>query len=169
MSDADELDKKLKQLAEIDMKRAVGEVIQIVRLAATLNCPIDTGELQQDIAADVEGDSIRAIGTCWTNKAYAPYVEFGTGPKGQADHAGISPDVTPVYTQSPWWIHESQVDRRVAEKYRWFYIDTPEGHFYQCTGQPAHPFLYPALHDNEDKILSNMTASFRAEIGKVLE
>lgn len=169
MSDADELDKKLKQLAEIDMKRAVGEVIQIVRLAATLNCPIDIGELQQDIAADVEGDSIRAIGTCWTNKAYAPYVEFGTGPKGQADHAGISPDVTPVYTQSPWWIHESQVDRRVAEKYRWFYIDTPEGRFYQCTGQPAHPFMYPALHDNEDKILSNMTASFRAEIGKVLE
>lgn len=169
MSDADELDKKLKQLAEIDMKRAVGEVIQIVRLAATLNCPIDTGELQQDIAADVEGDSIRAIGTCWTNKAYAPYVEFGTGPKGQADYAGISPDVTPVYTQSPWWIHESQVDRRVAEKYRWFYIDTPEGRFYQCTGQPAHPFMYPALHDNEDKILSNMTASFRAEIGKVLE
>lgn len=169
MSDADELDKKLKQLAEIDMKRAVGEVIQIVRPAATLNCPIDTGELQQDIAADVEGDSIRAIGTCWTNKAYAPYVEFGTGPKGQADHAGISPDVTPVYTQSPWWIHESQVDRRVAEKYRWFYIDTPEGRFYQCTGQPAHPFMYPALHDNEDKILSNMTASFRAEIGKVLE
>lgn len=169
MSDADELDKKLKQLAEIDMKRAVGEVIQIVRLAATLNCPIDTGELQQDIAADVEGDSIRAIGTCWTNKAYAPYVEFGTGPKGQADHAGISPDVTPVYTQSPWWIHESQVDRRVAEKYRWFYIDTPEGRFYQCTGQPAHLFMYPALHDNEDKILSNMTASFRAEIGKVLE
>lgn len=169
MSDADELDKKLKQLAEIDMKRAVGEVIQIVRLVATLNCPIDTGELQQDIAADVEGDSIRAIGTCWTNKAYAPYVEFGTGPKGQADHAGISPDVTPVYTQSPWWIHESQVDRRVAEKYRWFYIDAPEGRFYQCTGQPAHPFMYPALHDNEDKILSNMTASFRAEIGKVLE
>ena len=169
MSNADGLDKKLKQLAEIDMKRAVGEVIQIVRLAATLNCPIDTGELQQDIAADVEGDSIRAIGTCWTNKAYAPYVEFGTGPKGQADHAGISPDVTPVYTQSPWWIHESQVDRRVAEKYRWFYIDTPEGRFYQCTGQPAHPFMYPALHDNEDKILSDMTASFRAEIGKVLE
>lgn len=169
MSDADELDKKLKQLAEIDMKRAVGEVIQIVRLAATLNCPIDTGELQQDIAADVEGDSIRAIGNCWTNKAYAPYVEFGTGPKGQADHAGISPDVTPVYTQSPWWIHESQVDRRVAEKYRWFYIDTPEGRFYQCTGQPAHPFMYPALHDNEDKILSNMRASFQAEIGKVIK
>lgn len=169
MSDADELDKKLKQLTEIDMKRAVAQAIQIVRSAAVNNCHADTGELRQSIYAEITGDSTRAVGTCWTNKAYAPYVEFGTGPKGQADHAGISPDVTPVYTQSPWWIHESQVDRRVAEKYRWFYIDTPEGRFYQCTGQPAHPFMYPALHDNEDKILSDMTASFRAEIGKVLE
>lgn len=169
MSDADELDKKLKQLAEIDMKRAVAQAIQIVRLAAVNNCHADTGELRQSIYAEVTGDSTRAVGTCWTNKAYAPYVEFGTGPKGQADHAGISPDVTPVYTQSPWWIHESQVDRRVAEKYRWFYIDTPEGRFYQCTGQPAHPFMYPALHDNEDKILSNMRASFQAEIGKVIK
>ena len=116
--------------------------------------------------ADVEGDANRAVGTCWTNRAYAPYVEFGTGPKGQADHAGISPEVTPVYTQVPWWIHESQVDRRTAEKYRWFYINTPQGRFYQCTGQPAHPFLYPALHDNEDKILKNMKASFQADIGK---
>lgn len=107
------------------------------------------------------------VGTCWTNRAYAPYVEFGTGPKGQADHAGISPEVTPVYTQAPWWIHESQIDRRTAEKYRWFYIDTPQGRFYQCTGQPAHPFLYPALHDNEDKILKNMKASFQTNIGKV--
>lgn len=169
MSDADELDKKLKQLAEIDMKRAVAQAIQTVKSAAVNNCSVDTGELRQSIYAEVTGDSNRAEGIYWTNKAYAPYVEFGTGPKGQADHAGISPDVAPVYTQSPWWIHESQVDRRVAEKYRWFYIDTPEGRFYQCTGQPAHPFMYPALHDNEDKILSDMTASFRAEIGKVLE
>ncbi len=167
MSDADELDKKLKQLAEIDMKRAVAQAIQTVKSAAVNNCSVDTGELRQSIYAEVTGDSNRAEGICWTNKAYAPYVEFGTGPKGQADHAGISPDVAPVYTQSPWWIHESQVDRRVAEKYRWFYIDTPEGRFYQCTGQPAHPFMYPALHDNEDKILSNMRASFQAEIGKV--
>ena len=169
MSDADELDKKLKQLAEIDMKRAVAQAIQTVRAAAVNNCSVDTGELRQSIYTEVTGDIDRAEGICWTNKAYAPYVEFGTGPKGQADHAGISPDVTPVYTQSPWWIHESQVDRRVAEKYRWFYIDTPEGRFYQCTGQPAHPFMYPALHDNEDKILNDMRARFRAEIGKVIK
>lgn len=166
VSGTDDVDRTLKKLSELDMKQAVADAIQTVRAAAVLNCPVDTGELRQSIYADVEGDANRAVGTCWTNRAYAPYVEFGTGPKGQANHVGISPEVTPVYTQVPWWIHESQVDRRTAEKYRWFYINTPQGRFYQCTGQPAHPFLYPALHDNEDKILKNMKASFQADIGK---
>lgn len=167
VSGAGDVDRTLKKLSELDMKQVVADAIQTVRAAAVMNCPVDTGELRQSIYADVEGDTSRAVGTCWTNRAYAPYVEFGTGPKGQADHAGISPEVTPVYTQAPWWIHESQIDRRTAEKYRWFYIDTPQGRFYQCTGQPAHPFLFPALHDNEDKILKNMKASFQADIGKV--
>ena len=42
MSDADELDKKLKQLAEIDMKRAVAQAIQTVKSAAVNNCSVDT-------------------------------------------------------------------------------------------------------------------------------
>lgn len=169
VSGTDEIDRALKGISENDMRQAVGKAIQIVRAAAVNNCPVDTGELRQSIYADIEGDSTRAVGTCWTNKSYAPYVEFGTGPKGQADHAGISPDITPVYTQSPWWIHESQIDRRAAEKYRWFYIDTPQGRFYQCTGQPAHPFLYPALHDNEEEIMENMKVRFEADLGKVTE
>ena len=160
VSGADDIDRALEKLSGLDMKQAVADAIQLVRSAAVNNCSVNTGELRQSIFADVEGNSEKAEGICWTNKAYAPYVEFGTGPKGQADHAGISPDVTPVYSQSPWWIHE---------RYRWFYIDTPQGRFYQCTGQPAHPFMYPALHDNEDKIMENMSASFKADIGKVLE
>lgn len=92
------------------------------------------------------------VGTCFTNKSYAPYVEFGTGPKGQANHAGISPNVPVAYSQSPWWIHESQIDKGLAEKYHWFYIDTKDGRFYQCNGQPARPFMYPALKNNEEKI-----------------
>ena len=56
MSDADELDKKLKQLAEIDMKRAVAQAIQTVKSAAVNNCGVDTGELRQSIYAEVTGD-----------------------------------------------------------------------------------------------------------------
>ena len=56
------------------------------------------------------------------------------------------------------------MDRRVAEKYHWFHIDTPDGRFYQCTGQPAYPFMYPALKDNQDQILEGMKAEFSAAI-----
>ena len=109
----DELEMKLNQLADIDLKKAVSDAVQTVRSAA-MSVHVDTGELQQSIHADVEENGDTVTGTCWTNKPYAPYLEFGTGPKGQENHAGISPEITPAYTQNPWWIHESQVDRRVA-------------------------------------------------------
>lgn len=160
----DELEVKLDQLADIDLKKAVSDAVQTVRSAAAMNVHVDTGELRQSIYADVEVSGDTATGTCWTNKPYAVYLEFGTGPKGQESHAGISPKITPAYTQNSWWIHESQVDRRVAEKYHWFHIDTPDGRFYQCTGQPAYPFMYPALKDNQNQILEGMKAEFSAAI-----
>ena len=68
----------------------------------------------------------------------------------------ISPNISPAYTQSPWWIHEGsgadEIDRATAEHYHFPYIETKDGRFYQCTGQPAQPFLYPALKNNEDRI-----------------
>ena len=79
-------------------------------------------------------------------------MEFGTGPKGQANHEGISPDVAVSYSQSPWWIHESQVGRETAERYGWPCIDTPDGRFYRCSGQAAQPYMYPALKNNEQEI-----------------
>ena len=135
----DELEIKLDQLEDVDLNKAIGNAIQTVR-------------------------SDTVTGVCWTNKPYATYLEFGTGPKGQENHAGISPEITPAYTQNPWWIHESQVNRRVAEKYHWFYLDTPDGRFYLCTGQPAYPFMYPALKDSQDQILEGMKADFSAAI-----
>ena len=159
----DELEMKLNQLADIDLKKAVSDAVQTVRSAA-MSVHVDTGELQQSIHADVEETGDTVTGTCWTNKPYAPCLEFGTGPKGQENHAGISPEITPAYTQNPWWIHESQVNRRVAEKYHWFYLDTPDGRFYLCTGQPAYPFMYPALKDSQDQILEGMKADFSAAI-----
>ena len=159
-----ELEIKLNQLADVDLKKAVGNAIQTVRSAAVMDVHVDTGELRQSIYAEVEDNGNTVNGVCWTNKSYAPYLEFGTGPKGQENHAGISPEITPSYSQNPWWIHESQVDRRVAEKYHWFYIDTPDGRFYQCTGQHAYPFMYPALKDNREQILEGMKADFAAAI-----
>ena len=163
------LDQQLKRLSETDMRRAVATAIQTVRSAAVNNCPVDTGALRQSIFTEVTEEDGKVIGTCWANAAYAPYVEFGTGPVGQDNHEGISPEYAGIaYSQSPWWLHESQIDQRPAEKYRWFYIDTPKGRFYQCSGQPAHPFMYPALKDNEEQLWKDMKADFYGGFKKTI-
>ncbi len=78
-----ELEIKLDQLADVDLNKAVGNAIQTVRSAAVMNVHVDTGELRQSIYAEVEDNGDTATGVCWTNKPYATYLEFGTGPKGQ--------------------------------------------------------------------------------------
>lgn len=128
----------------------------IVRDAAVMLAPVNHGELRHSIRRKHQRTDEGARGIVYTNKEYAPYVEFGTGPKGEENHEGISPLVSPTYTQTPWWIHESQIDRQTAELYHWFYIDTPDGRFYQVTGQPAQPFMYPALHDTKEEVVNKM-------------
>lgn len=161
--------KMAEQVANEAMGRAVGASTKMIQGEAKLLCPVDHGELRQSIKTRVETEKGRTIGVVYTNKSYASYVEFGTGPKGEANHAGISPEVTPAYSQSPWWIHESQVDAETAEKYLWFYIDTPDGRFYQCSGQAAQPFMYPALKNNEDRAVRNIRNYLAREIKKVCE
>lgn len=144
------------RLSQVDIQDAMETAIQHVRSEAVDRVRTDTGELKQSIYAETKATRNGVRGTCWSNKKYAKYVEFGTGKKGQENHAGTSPEVTPMYSMRPWWIHEgsgaNEVDRATAEKYGWFYIDTPKGRFYQCTGQAAHPFMYPALADSTEFI-----------------
>lgn len=158
------LEDALERLSNAQISEAIKGCISYVQEAAKANCPVNDGELRQSIHTDVTDSSEKVTGACYTNKAYAPYVEFGTGPKGQADHAGISPDVAVAYTQSPWWIHESQIGREVAERYHFFCIDAPQGRFYLCTGQSAQPFMYQALKNNEDEIMK----MFAEEVKKQL-
>lgn len=150
-----------------NMGHAVGNAIKRVQAAAKLGCPVNHGELRNSIQTSVTQVSEGYVGSCYTNKKYGPYVELGTGPRGEADHEGISPDVTPAYTQEPWWIHESQIDRADAERYKWFYIDTPEGRFYRVEGQPAHPFMYPALKDNEDMAKKDIASFLSKKIREI--
>lgn len=149
----DKLLKRIERYENVSTVQGVRKGIALVQAQARAGCISETGELRNSIhvSDEVIGKN-KVVGTCFTNKSYAPYVEFGTGLKGQANHAGISPNVPVACSQSPWWIHESQIDKGLAEKYHWFYIDTKDGRFYQCNGQPARPFMYPALKNNEEKI-----------------
>lgn len=93
----DTLEKRFDGIAGLDIQRAVAAGIKTVQAEAKARCPTDHGELKNSIFTDVEQDDDKTIGTCYTSKKYAVFVEMGTGPKGQQNHSGISPDANPVY------------------------------------------------------------------------
>lgn len=132
-------------------KEALGKAAELVRGAAVYNLGPHTvdGELAQSITTDVKENEAEIF----TGKEYAAYVEFGTGPKGAANHEGISPEVSPAYSPQGWWIHESMIPPGTAERYGWIKVQTKDGVFYKTEGSAAHPYLYPALKDNEEAIV----------------
>lgn len=153
--------------AEAQNPRGIQEAGQFILSAAKLKCSgfrLTSGELRTSLGMAMQNDRDGCFAHVGTNKEYAPYVEFGTGPKGAANHRGISPDVSPVYRLTPWWIHESMVDPEVPQVYGWFYIDTDQGRFYRVSGQPAHPFLYPAFADNEKTIKDLVAGGFEKAV-----
>lgn len=169
MSDVSKLCVQLdKIVAEVESLDYVKEAGQFVRSQAVMLCggyKVSSGELRDSIFMDFSKRDGHAVAEVYTEKSYAPYIEFGTGQKGAAHHAGISPNITPAYTLTPWWIHESMVDKDAAEVYRWFYIDTDEGRFYRVNGQPAKPFMYPALADNKDAVVDIMKKGIEKAFG----
>lgn len=166
-----------EQVAQDTMEKAVGASTKKIQAEAKTHCPFRSegggGALKESIKTYIGQQDDKIIGVVYTDIRYAHFVEFGTGPRGETNHAGISPVIDPAYTQSPWWIKEGtekdQIGREKAEMYGWFYIDTKEGRFYQCNGQPAHPFMYPALKDNEERVTRNISNYLAREIKKVCE
>ena len=126
-----------------------------------------TGLLRNSIGYSLVGDDSGVTAYVGTNSDYAMYVEYGTGPKGAANHAGVSPEYSVAYRQDPWWVHESQLDPTSIERYHWFYIDTKDGKFYRISGQPAQPFLYPALKNNEEQVKRIIYDGLSRAVGKV--
>lgn len=153
----EKLKARLEDFSHVNMKPAVAKSIEFVQACAKENCGgfrQSTGELRDSIYVRVSGDENRATGTCYTNKEYAAYVEFGTGPVGQENHAGISPDVTCAWSQTGWMIPGKAMDREKAEGYGLGVVEGKDGKpiGYLTNGQPAHPFMYPALNDHRKDI-----------------
>ena len=146
------------------------QAAQFIQGAAKLNAPGGiTGFLRNSIDYTLTGDEGGLEAVIGTNAEYAMYVEFGTGPKGAANHADSSPDFKPTYTLEPWWVHESQLDPQAIQRYHWPSIVTEKGRFYKISGQAAHPFLYPALKDNESTVAKLVAEGLEGAIGKVVK
>lgn len=115
------LDKVTENLSA-GLYNALQESGEVVRKEAVLNCPVQTGRLRGSITVNVEGNTAE-IGT---NVEYAPFVEYGTGSKG---------DKSVAHTTKKQWTYRSG------------------DNFYTTSGQKPQPFLTPALKNNKDKII----------------
>ena len=167
---AEKLMRQLNTLGNINpvVEKAVRKETLRVQRNAVLLCPVNHGELRQSIKTKVEATEGMVVGTVYTNKKHAAFVEFGTGPVGQDNHEGISPEVNPAYSQSGWWFPGDKITPQDAAKYHWPSMTTDDGKtLYFTQGQPAQPFMYPALKGIEDIVCMNLKAALAAEIEKV--
>lgn len=148
------VDKLLARLRELEvntdeaLKKGMTRATAQIQAQAKLLAPVDKGGLRNRIFKQVNATDSGFEGMVFTNVEYANYVEFGTGPVGQASpKTDLPPEIASrlVYRQTGWWIHESQMDEAIALKYKFKRIETKKGVFYFTRGQRAQPFMYPAL------------------------
>lgn len=160
------LEERLNKMSKMDLRPAVHEAIGLVQQSAKDLCPSHSGELRQSIYTSTEYVEDMYRGTCYTNKEHAPYVEFGTGPNGQASHEGISPDVAVAYSQKGWMIPADAMSLDEAEAYGFGIATGSNGQVigYYTKGQAAHPFMYPALKNNEEEVTKIISDSVRSQL-----
>lgn len=150
------------------LAQSVGREIKNVTADAKMRCPALHGELRQSITDRVDNFDDKITGTSYTNKEYAPYVEFGTGPNGEANHNGISPVLDPAYVQQGWMMPADAMSREEAEDYGLGVVEKGgEVIGYLTNGQAAQPFMYPALKDQEEKVSRNLQAALRKELRRL--
>lgn len=151
---ADKLISKFKRLSSRHQTEIMGMAVHnaaknVVQADAKLRAPVNGGDLRAGIKVRMsKSDNPRA--EVVSTSDHGGFVEFGTGPKGAAHHAGIAPDVGVSYRNTPWYVHESQIE---VGPYRFPKI----GEFYKMYGQAAQPYLYPALKDNEERVAKNIS------------
>lgn len=163
----DELEGKLELLARESGtigKKAARNAIKKVQARAKYLCPVNEGELRNSIRTRVTQAEGQIEAVCYTNKSYAAYVEFGTGPVGQRKHSGISPEVSPVYKQRAWAFPANAI---TSGPYKFTETIYNGQKYFLTAGQAAQPFMYPALRDGTEEAVGGIVNSIKRAIGKV--
>ncbi len=174
VQNADKLLKKLQLLpnsVQNDiLKKAVNRSGLLVQTQARLLVNSKSGSLAKSIRKKTDIENSKVVCTVYTKKKHGPYYELGTGPSGQENHAGISPLVSPKYSQAGWMIPGDAMSVNDAEYYGLGIVESDgEVIGYRTNGMPAHPFMYPALHDQEKDITEYLNKYIGKEIVKVMK
>lgn len=109
-------------------------------------CPVRDGQLRNSIRTTTRKSKNKVTSLVHTNTEYAAYVEFGTGKVGETTPVANKYPGPLGYKQTKWRAHIPDVG--------WRYV----------AGQPAQPFLYPALKNNESKVRDNVVTELKEVI-----
>lgn len=142
----DSLIHKLNKISNTEqVKATMDKAVLLVHAHAKALAPVDTGALAGSIHPKTIVGRKEIIGKVYTNLNYAPFVEFGTGIKGNGTYP--NKDVKLSYRNTPW-------------------VYTPDGGdtFYRTEGQVAQPFMYPAIKRNEKKIKAMFKEALHTDI-----
>lgn len=175
MSEIKGLDKLLVKLEALGLdsnkalETGIKQAAKKVQGDAKLICPSNNGQLRNSIKASTETADNKIVGKVSTNNEYAAYVEFGTGPVGEHSPKDLPPDIASKihYKADRWFIPADKIDEATAEKYRFKKIKVGDKEFYISYGQPAKPYLYPALKQNEKKVKEIIAEHLKKTIEKV--
>lgn len=160
----DRLYKKLDRLGGNTKKaltEAVKQTVVQAEASAKANAPVGGGSqanssgggsLRGSITHKVKPSAAGIEGRVYTNNDHAGFVEFGTGPVGAANHAGISPHVSPSYTSRKSWVYPTVIDGKES--------------FVTTSGQPARPYLYPAAVEHKDTLKMTVRSELLKAIRK---
>lgn len=152
------------------LKKAVKRGGLLVQKQARLLVNSKSGNLSRMIKEKTVSDKNGASSTVYTKLDYGIFYELGTGPNGQKDHQGISPNINPKYSQTGWMIPGDAMTVEEAEAYGLGIVErNGEAIGYLTNGMPARPYLYPAVHDQEKDITKEINKYIRKEIVKVMK
>ena len=151
----------LVDMAEGGLQSKVHEQALRIQAQAKELCPVRRygsggGSLRQSIHVSTERQEDLIHSEIYTNSEYAPYVEFGTGPTGQAHQSG-------------WMIPADAMSPDDAEQYGFGIAKGKDGEVigYYTKGQVAQPFMYPAFAELKDDVTQEIKAALEKDLKKV--
>lgn len=147
IKNADRLLQRLNNIANTDVYDTMVKATTLVQAQAKLLAPKDTGNLAGSIHQNITKSNDNILGSISTNVRYAPYVEFGTGVKGNGTYPYKPKNINLTYRSSGWC-----------------YFDESKQELIFTKGQVAQPYMYPALKRNEKAIKQLFKDGVKAKI-----
>lgn len=147
----DELLYKFDNVAKIKLTDTVNKATAVVQSQAKVLAPVDTGNLRGSIHMEVKQMDNLIQGRVYTNVKYAPFVEFGTGVKGNGTYPYKPKGVNLTYRNSGWCYWSDKEDKLIY-----------------TTGQVAQPYMYPAVKQCRNNIKAIMKSGLNDELKKII-